>query len=97
LFQPAEERVPDHMYTWVLQQGSIEQQRRWRDAHNKVHPDWQKLQFSKSGRFLSPEATYRLVPYGIIPLSDLVMNNENEHAGLEAPRISVFDNFQWHE
>jgi hypothetical protein len=97
LYQPEEERVADHLYTWVLQQESIRKQKLWREAHNKTHPDWRHRQFTASGRFLSPEATYRLVPYGIIPLSDLVLDNESEHAGLEAPRISVFDNLQWHD
>jgi hypothetical protein len=70
-------------------------QRLWALAHNRTHPDWERRQLALSGRFLSPEATQALVPFGLIPISDLVMDGENEAAGLEAPRLSVFDNFQW--
>lgn len=34
----------------------------------------------------TPEAAHRLVPYGIIPLSDMVLNHEVEHAANTAPR-----------
>lgn len=95
LFQPALERLPDAEYTAVVREQSMAQQRWWSAEHNKTHESWEHEQFERSGRFLSPEATYRLVPYGIIPLSDLVFDGDSAAAGLEAPRISNFDNYEW--
>lgn len=95
LFQPRLERVPDREYTEALQEQSLSIQRWWASEHNKKHPQWKHEQLAMSGRFLTPEATYALVPYGIIPLSDLVFDGDSAAAGLEAPRISTFDNYEW--
>jgi len=97
MFQPELERCSDDEYTPDVRRASFKQQRWWAEEHNKTHPDWEHRQFNNSGRFLSPEATYRLVPYGVIPLSDLVFDGDSAAAGLEAPRISTFDNYQWHD
>lgn len=95
IFQPALERLPDREYTREAQANSMAMQRWWADAHNKTHPQWEHEQLAMSGRFLTPEATYALVPYGVIPLSDLVFDGDNAAAGLEAPRISTFTNYEW--
>jgi len=95
IFQPALERYSDEDYTPLVQAQSQEMQRWWRDTHNKTHQDWEHEQFLNSGRFLSPEATYKLVPYGIIPLSDLVFDGDSAAAGLEAPRMPDFNNYEW--
>lgn len=95
IFQPALERYPNEDYTPSVQAQSKEMQRWWADTHNKTHQDWEHEQFLSSGRFLSPEATYKLVPYGIIPLSDLVFDGDSAAAGLEAPRMPDFDNYEW--
>lgn len=95
LFQPALERVDVREYTARVRAESMEMQRWWADTHNRTHQDWEHEQFILSGRFLSPEATYRLVPYGIIPLSDLVFDGDSAAAGLEAPRMSNFSNYEW--
>jgi hypothetical protein len=95
LYQPELERLPGIEYTLLKRQQSKEMQRRWSEEHNRTHHDWEKRLFAASGRFLSAEATFKLVPYGVIPLSDIVMDGESEHAGLEAPRMSKFDNYQW--
>lgn len=95
LFQPALERVPDSEYTDAVKAQSQQQQRWWSENHNRKHPLWEHEQLEKSGRFLTPEATYRLVPYGVIPLSDLVFDGEHAAAGLEAPRQSNYDNYEY--
>lgn len=40
----------------------------------------------RSGRFLTPEAAEKLVPKGIIPVQDMVMDDESAHAARLAPR-----------
>lgn len=95
LFQPHLERVPAHLYTAQVIERSSTLQRAWATKHAKTHPGHVHESFRKSGAFLSPEATLALVPYGILPISDIVLNDENEHAGLQAPRLSGFDNFNW--
>jgi hypothetical protein len=95
VFQPAEERVPDREYTRAAKSNSAKLQREWAKVHNRTHPDWEHKQFEASGRFLSPEATYALVPFGVIPLSDLVFSAENAAAGIEAPRMPNFNNYEW--
>ena len=95
LFQPELERVPDQRYTREVQAQSLSIQRWWADSHNKTHPDWEHRQYKLSGRFLTPEATFRLVPYGIIPLSDLIFDSDSAAAGLEAPRMSDFRNYEF--
>jgi hypothetical protein len=95
LFQPELERLPDDLYTLEVMRQSMILQKLWADGHNKTHPDWEHRQFVLSGRFLSPEATYKLVPFGVIPLSDLVFDGDSAKAGLEAPRMSDFRNYEW--
>lgn len=95
LFQPELERVADARYTPQIRKQSMSIQRWWADSHNKKHPDWEHRQYRLSGRFLTPEATHRLVPYGIIPLSDLVFDGDSAAAGLQAPRMPDFNNYEW--
>lgn len=95
LYQPPQERLPAEKYTQEAIRKSAKLQRGWALEHNKTHPLWEHRQLELSGRFLTPEATLALVPYGVIPLTDLVMSDENEAAGLEAPRLSNFTQYQW--
>lgn len=95
LFQPEIERLPQERYTPQVRERSMKMQRWWSENHNRKHPDWEHERLKLSGRFLTPEATYALVPYGIIPLSDLVFDGDNAAAGMEAPRMSNFENYEW--
>lgn len=63
----------------------------WAINHNKIHPEHQHRSFRRSGRFLTPEATEKLVPLGIIPVSDMLVNDEAEHAARLAPRAPKDD------
>lgn len=95
IFQPELERVSDREYTKVIQRRSLQLQKMWSDFHNRRHSAQEHLSLERSGRFLTPEATMALVPYGVIPLSDLVSDSECAQAGLEAPRMSDFSNYEW--
>lgn len=63
----------------------------WSHRHAKRHPSREHEELARSGRFLTPEATEKLVPYGIIPVQDIVMSDEVRHAGLLAPRAPIND------
>jgi len=95
IFQPELERLPDDLYTEQVREDSMGMQLWWAQQHNRTHSDAEHRQLKLSGRFLTPEATYKLVPYGVIPLSDLIFDNGNAAAGMEAPRISDFENYEW--
>jgi len=87
IFQPWLNRVPDEEYTQEVILAAELLRREWSQTHAKTHSDKQHRDLKLSGRHCTPEALQALVPYGIIPVSDLVMDNESMHAGLEAPRM----------
>lgn len=60
--------------------------RTWAQNHAKTHTDREHAQLRLSGRAVTPEAAMRLVPYGISPLTDMVLSGEHEHAAKTAPR-----------
>ena len=76
----------NYLYTPLVQQEVAVETQLWRNRHNKLHPDWQHVQFKKSGRTFTPEASYRLASYGIVPVGD---SNDGEIAAAlwEAPRL----------
>lgn len=64
----------------------IERQQ-WSERHAKTHSETEHRLFALSGRFLSPAATEKLVPFGIIPFQDILEDEEVEHAGRLAARM----------
>ena len=91
IFQPQLNRVPDEEYTAEVIFAAEILRREWSQTHAKQHSQAQHRQLALSGRHCTPEALQRLVPFGIIPVSDLVFDNESEHAGLEATRMPTDD------
>jgi hypothetical protein len=90
-FQPALARS-DKWLTSAEAQLTVEiLLKNWATYHNRTHSSREHESFQKSGRFLSPEATEKLVPLGIIPVSDIVTDDEVRHAGLLAPRAPKDD------
>lgn len=63
----------------------------WRVRHAKQHPQREHDQLKISGRKFTPEAARRLAAFGIIPLSDLVKDEEVASALSDAPRNPVND------
>lgn len=70
----------------------------WSRRHNRQHHTEREIkQLEQSGRHLTPEAVLRLVPFGIIPVSDIVYSqvtdglSDHEQAGLEAPKVPIDD------
>ncbi len=54
--------------------------RKWSHNHAKYHSQHEHESLKKSGRFCTPEAAVKLVPYGIIPFGDAVLDPEIEDA-----------------
>lgn len=87
VFQPALNRLPSEEYTdGVIFQATVERQA-WAEKHAKTHPWHEHEMLRASGRFLTSEAMQALVPYGIIPLEDIVFSEEHRHSGETAPRM----------
>jgi len=58
----------------------------WASSHAKTHSTREHELLRLSGRAVTPEAAVRLVPFGISPLTDMVLSDEHEHAAATAPR-----------
>lgn len=83
VFQPAVNRLPDHEYDALAYLQGTVAEKAWSANHNRKHSDMEHRLLAASGRFVTPEAAYRLVPYGIVPL---VQDDEVAHASQTAPR-----------
>jgi len=64
----------------------------WAELHNRQkHTDAEHRNLKLSGLMCTPEAAEKLAPYGIVPVSDIVLSDEHEHAAKQAPRAPVND------
>jgi len=63
--------------------------KQWSHEHSATHSAREHKNFRDSGRFMTPEAATKLVPLGIIPLSDQLFDDEVDHAARTAPRAPV--------
>lgn len=91
IYQPELNRLPDNLYTPEVVLQATEMRREWSKRHAKTHPASHHRKLALSGRHCTPEALQRLVPFGIIPVSDIVFDDESEHAGLTSPRAPFND------
>jgi hypothetical protein len=70
---------------------SLEKKLRRRDAilkHDRQHArDGSLAKYQASGFYFTPEATLRLIPYGIIPVSEMALQDEHSDAARQAKRI----------
>jgi len=64
---------------------------RWSEQHRKSHPESEHKQLRKSGRAMTPEAAHKLAAFGIIPITDMVTDNEVEYALMESSAIPTED------
>ena len=78
--------TPNHLYTDELAAAVGYRTKQWRDKHNTRHSDSEHQLFRQSGRTFSPEAAFRLAPYGIVSIGDST-DDEVARAMLESPRI----------
>lgn len=91
MFQSVHDRVSAKRYDGAhIVDGAFEREL-WALKHARLHPQWQHDDFKRSGLFVTPAAAERLVPFGIIPVQDIVESVESAHAGLLAPRAPIDD------
>lgn len=91
IYQPELNRTPAPDYTNEVILAAEILRREWSQKHARTHSPAQHRQLKLSGRHCTPEALQRLVPFGIIPVTDIVMDPESEHAGLTAARAPFDD------
>lgn len=63
----------------------------WRRQHNLKHSEATHRQFRESGLTFTPEAAHKLAPFGLVPIGDMVYQDEIAQALAEAPRAPVDD------
>jgi hypothetical protein len=64
--------------------------RQWRNKHSAKHPMREHVALEKSGLTFTPEATIKLAPFGLVPVSDAEVT-EIAQAMREAPRAPIDD------
>jgi hypothetical protein len=89
IYQPELNRVPELTAEVILAAQILRLE--WSQKHARTHSTTEHRQLALSGRHCTPEALQRLVPMGIIPLTDIAFDPESEHAGLTAPRAAPTD------
>ncbi len=65
--------------------------RSWSHRHARTHPQHEHMNLQKSGLWCTPEAAIKLAAFGIIPIVDLVMNDEIEGALAESKPVPFND------
>lgn len=70
----------------VFQCSDLERRDKWAQIHaRRSHTQTEHYMLMLSGLVMTAEAAQRLAAFGIIPISDMVLNEEVEAALLEAP------------
>jgi hypothetical protein len=70
---------------------AISLRKAWSINHAKEHTNKEHLDLARSGCWATPIAAARLASYGIVALSDMVMNPEVEDALANARSIPIND------
>jgi hypothetical protein len=70
---------------------ATDKRRRWSHKHSKSHDYRTHELLGVSGLWCTPQAAHKLAAFGIIPLLDMVLSNETEHALLESKAIPTDD------
>jgi hypothetical protein len=78
-----EEWQADHL---VMETAVAIETREWRAKHTRSHSEREHQALRASGRTFSPEAAHKLAPFGLVPLSDGLDDDEVAHAMRTAPR-----------
>ena len=85
IYQPELNRAEIQTAEVILEADLL--RRDWSQRHARLHPQWEHEQLAKSGLHCTPEALEKLVPFGIIPVTDIIVSDESRAAGLEAKRM----------
>lgn len=69
----------------------LRNRRAWAEKHRKLHSEREHRQLRNSGLSMTPEAAKKLAAFGVIPVMDMVMNEETAVALLESSPIPTDD------
>ncbi len=67
----------------------FEKRRGWAFSHSRTHKEIEHKMLRLSGQWCTPEAAQVFEGFGIVSLSDLVMDEEHESAMLESKPIII--------
>ena len=70
---------------------AMELRREWSVRHARLHTEKEHLSLALSGRSVTPEAAEKLAAFGVIPLVDMVMDEEVKSSLAEARAIPIND------
>lgn len=90
-FQPELARHPEYTTSPEVRHRVELELVQWARLHNGKHSRREHLLYKDRGNLMTPEAAIKLIPLGIYPLQDMVMDAEVAQAGLEAPRVPKDD------
>jgi len=80
-FDPARPYTYCRICGTLVQHSQDEVRRRWSHRHARfAHTATEHRQLALSGRWLTPEAAYRLAAFGVIDLQGLALDDELIHA-----------------
>ena len=90
-YQPELARVPDYLNNpeVVTAVGLLLDE--WAFFHNRKHSPSEHLALKAKNLLMTPEAASKLIPLGIYPVSDMIIDEESAQSALEAPRAPTDD------
>jgi len=91
VFQSVYDRVPNKLYDLAHQAAGAVERQEWANKHARLHSDKEHENLRASGLLVTPFAAQKLIPYGVIPVQDMVLSDESRQAGLEAARMPTDD------
>lgn len=90
-FDPAKPHTYCGICGDVFQDPDIDIRKKWARRHSATHTEAEHKSLKLSLRHVTPEAAYRLAAFGIISLSDLLVDTEVAHALLLSNATPVVD------
>jgi len=85
-FQPWLARTDEYLTDGEVQLAVQIEIEEWRRNHRKKHTEAEQKALTDSGNMMTPEAALRLIPLGIYPIGDMLVDEDIAQAGREAPR-----------
>jgi hypothetical protein len=85
VYQTQQDR--DSVLDYTIRVAATLRRKRWAFQHASTHSMAEHNDLIVSGRYMTPEAANKLVPLGVIPISDMIFDTATEQAAAEAPRL----------
>lgn len=96
VFQTDFDRFPHRFATYdtpipIIIEYATSLRKLWSQRHARTHTEREHVQLVLSGRWLTPEAAYRLAAFGVISIGDLVLDDEIAAAYKESSPVPKND------